>query len=184
MDKWTPELWLSSTEAEVYEGTEDITSPAARELLVQAGLIQSSSTTTSAPSSTPGSHLDILDNGAGIAQLTEILLDQPGLRGSKIVCGDIDESLLEAVRRKAKKNRWENVEVKKIDTHVSAAPHIHRKGDCRNDCSGRQAMDIPDTQFTHIFGSFIYMLLPDPITALKGMSPIGLPRPPHRNFML
>lgn len=72
----------------------DITSPAALALLTQAGVLPSSLSTT-APT------LEILDIGCGIGQFTEILLDQPGTKeGLLVVAGDVEGSLLDAVRGK------------------------------------------------------------------------------------
>ncbi len=128
MEKWTPEQWLTSTQAELYEGTEDITSPAAHALLVQAGVLPLSHLHSPPPNISASSpqhqsfhkELRILDNGCGLGQLTEVLLTDPSSKGKEvsIVCGDVDESLLDAVRKKGKKNGWEAVEVKRIDTHV------------------------------------------------------------------
>jgi len=45
--------------------------------------------------------LEILDIGCGIGQCTEILLDQPGTKeGLLVVAGDVEGSLLDAVRGK------------------------------------------------------------------------------------
>jgi len=45
--------------------------------------------------------LEILDIGCGIRQFTEILLDQPGTKeGLLVVAGDVEGSLLDAVRGK------------------------------------------------------------------------------------
>jgi hypothetical protein len=121
MEKWTPALWLTSSMAELYEGTENITSPAAAALLVQAGLRPSEkgADNTASDNST---ELVILDNGAGLGQLTEVLLEDPQARrrlenGGKVICGDTNASLLETLKAKAKK--WKNVEVLSNDAHVS-----------------------------------------------------------------
>lgn len=54
-----------------------------------------SSLSTTAPT------LEILDIGCGIRQFTEILLDQPGTKeGLLVVAGDVEGSLLDAVRGK------------------------------------------------------------------------------------
>ena len=178
MGEWTSESWLSSTEAELYRGTEDITSPASHALLVQAGLVSTSDISSSTID------LKILDNGCGLGQLSEVLLREPSFERRKgeidIVCGDVDESLLEAVRDKADKNGWRGVQVKKNDTHVRRSRLernlilIDEKLESNHSRSWFQAMDLPDETFTHVFGSFVYMLMPKPIDALQGMSTISL----------
>lgn len=112
MDKWTRETWLNATLVETYEDNEDITSPAAFALVHHSNILD-----TERP-------LRVLDNGTGMGQVITAL--QHALSAQKaaemdIVCGDIDQGLLDAVRGKKEINGWENVTVEKIDAMVSSA---------------------------------------------------------------
>lgn len=98
--------------AELYEGTEEITQPPATALLTQAKVIDPNAT---------GEGIEILDNGAGLGQLTEMLYAGVKVQEwkGKVTLGDVDVSLLEASKQKVEKQGWKGAEVKKLDTTVS-----------------------------------------------------------------
>ena len=118
MDKWSQEAWLDASLPEVYQGSKDVTVPAAQALVAQSGI--------------RGRHsgMSVLDNGAGMGQVTESLLSTfDGRDGIKVVCGDIDADLLHALSGKKERQGWGNVQVKEIDATVrSLAANPGRQG--------------------------------------------------------
>jgi 2-polyprenyl-3-methyl-5-hydroxy-6-metoxy-1,4-benzoquinol methylase len=107
MDKWNAQQWHTQTQAEAYASTEDVTQPPAIALLKQAGLLPPRC-----------DEIVILDNGAGMGQMTEMYLANNGQ--ARVICGDVEPSLLEAVRGKkaADGEQWGKVEVQKLDAMV------------------------------------------------------------------
>jgi len=110
-DKYNPQEWLQATLAESYAGTEDVTSPPALALLKQSQILPLTSSSTE-------TKIKVFDNGCGMGQFTEVLLANGG-EGVEVVAGDIEDSLIGAVRDKKNERGWGNVKVDKIDTMVS-----------------------------------------------------------------
>lgn len=109
MDKWTRETWLDATLVETYEDSENVTLPAAKALIDQSGILESSDKA-----------LTVLDLGSGMGQVVETLLADSRVSGEwNVVCGDIDDGLLQKVESKRAKHGWSNVEVVKMDATVS-----------------------------------------------------------------
>jgi ubiquinone/menaquinone biosynthesis C-methylase UbiE len=108
-DKFTPELWLTATNAEQYTGSEDITVPAARFVLAQAGF-----------NDAPHSGIHVLDIGAGLGQVTEAVMEKHKGADIYITAGDINDALLDSIRAKVGIKGWEGkVEAKMMDVMVS-----------------------------------------------------------------
>ena len=86
-------------------------------------MILSNSAPSAAHDWTLPDEIVLLDSGAGLAQLTEALLEddrvKSGLgKGLTVVCGDTDESLIEAVKEKVRSKVWQGVSVKRLDAMV------------------------------------------------------------------
>ena len=102
-----------------------MTSPAAHALLIQAGLLPhdpplSSKTGTLPPRSPPAyQDLRVLDNGAGLGQLTHELLSRVPIEKGKleVVSGDIDESFIEELKRRRLSRSWGS-DVQRVDATV------------------------------------------------------------------
>lgn len=108
-EKFTPELWLTATIAEQYAGSEEITAPAARFVLAQAGFNDASHS---------GTH--VLDIGAGLGQVTEAVMEKHKGADIHITAGDIKDALLDSIRAKVGNKGWEGkVEAKMMDVMVS-----------------------------------------------------------------
>lgn len=93
MEKWTPELWQSQTAAELYAGGETFTTPPGNPLLDQA-----------VPTGFSSDDM-VLENGCGVGFFTELLVSRMAGRGG-LICGDIDQSSIELVRRKNELEGW------------------------------------------------------------------------------
>jgi hypothetical protein len=108
--KWTVALWTTQTPAEMWEGVEKVTQPPATALLTQAGLIGPGSTISD------GEGVKLLDNGAGRAQLSEMLFQAAG-KGWKgeVVLGNIDDSFMTFTKEKVIHEGWENAKVERLD---------------------------------------------------------------------
>ena len=116
MNKWTRVTWLDASLAETYEDAEDVTLPAASALVSASGIVDGFPLSSTAP-------IRVLDNGAGMGQVTECLVSRLGDRQAEIVCGDVDEGLLDVLREKRSMSGtgWTDVEVSKLDATVRSS---------------------------------------------------------------
>lgn len=108
---WIEETWLNATPAECYKQSQDVTMPAAAKLVEFSGILHKAQQS-----------LRILDNGAGMGQVTEALFTGFGKGGIKleITCGDVDDGLLAEMEGKKERSEWSDVQVQKIDAIVSS----------------------------------------------------------------
>ncbi|WWC71756.1 uncharacterized protein I206_105715 [Kwoniella pini CBS 10737] len=140
-DKWNSTNWLTANSYEMYKGTEDITSPAGLQLILQSDL-----------KSDIERSINVLDLGFGLGQISQQIIkfvsdiDKNEIR---IVAGDTDDSLLEGLKirkRDQQSEGWNIVNVEKIDAN---------------------AIDRPNDTFDYIYCNFLYFLLKDPINGLQ-----------------
>jgi hypothetical protein len=109
-NNWKADTWLNATLDEVYNHSKDITTPPAVALVQASGIFQSS-----------GRDLRILDNGAGMGQVTDALISLSPKRHNSmnIVCGDINEGLLSKLRDRKEQGGWAGVQINHLDATVS-----------------------------------------------------------------
>jgi hypothetical protein len=109
-NNWKADTWLNATLDEVYNHSKDITTPPAVALVQASGIFQST-----------GRDLRILDNGAGMGQVTDALISLSPKRHNSmdIVCGDINEGLLSKLRDRKEQDGWAGVQINHLDATVS-----------------------------------------------------------------
>nr|XP_018261255.1 uncharacterized protein I303_05691 [Kwoniella dejecticola CBS 10117]OBR83413.1 hypothetical protein I303_05691 [Kwoniella dejecticola CBS 10117] len=157
--KFNQAQWLSATPLEMYEGTYNITSPAAEQLSLQSGL---PSIAKGGPNLGANDGIEVLDLGSGLGQVTQELIKlrsqgqvEP-TRGIRITAGDIDETFLDNLRSKQKVEKgWDIVNVEKLDAN---------------------GIDRPNDTFDCIYTNFLYFLLKDSVTALEESIRVLKPR--------
>jgi len=125
----------------------------ARPLLVAAGL--------PAPPTSPAKSVVLLDNACGSGVVTATLLemlDEQGRtaskEGLKVTCADLQEPMINYVKERMEKEKWEGVEAKLVDA---------------------QDTKLPSSTYTHILTAFGIMLLANPSAALKEIHRLLLP---------
>jgi ubiquinone/menaquinone biosynthesis C-methylase UbiE len=106
-DKFTPELWLTTTPAEDYlRAEEGFSLPASVALVKQVGVI-----------GTNGSK--VLDLGTGLGQITQTIMEQTSDGAVQVVTADKDEGLLDVVRGKKEARGWgDKVTLQLVDAMV------------------------------------------------------------------
>ncbi|KAJ7097156.1 S-adenosyl-L-methionine-dependent methyltransferase [Mycena belliarum] len=93
---------------------EEYTSPPARAMLVQAGLLPSA----------PESAL-VLDNACGAAIVTSLLFEALGkTSGLRVVCGDLEEAMVKTAADRIAHNGW-NAEARVADAQALPFPDNH-----------------------------------------------------------
>jgi ubiquinone/menaquinone biosynthesis C-methylase UbiE len=109
-NNWKADTWLNATLDEVYGQSKDITTPPAMALVKAFGILQSTRR-----------DLRIIDNGAGMGQVTDALISLSPERhkSMEIVCGDINDGLLSKLRDKKQGEGWASVQINHIDATVS-----------------------------------------------------------------
>ncbi|KAJ5529165.1 Methyltransferase type 11 [Penicillium freii] len=120
-----------------YRTAEKTTLPYAIDLVKQSGV-----------ASTAGQPLAILDQACGTGVVAVALHDALGSQSEKdwcLTCTDVSISMVAAIQERIEKNGWENTD--------AAVSDILKTG-------------FPEDQYTHIFGAFIFMALPDSQAAL------------------
>ncbi|KAJ2986970.1 hypothetical protein NUW58_g4768 [Xylaria curta] len=118
--------------------SENIMRPPAGLLLAQAGLDAS----TSKP-------FTLLDHACGVGPIAAELqttVNKQVLAQSKIMCADINDNLVGALKRRVGKYGWGNVETSVLDAQKS---------------------DLPDESFSHVTVNFAMHVIPDPGAALQ-----------------
>ncbi|KAJ7248968.1 S-adenosyl-L-methionine-dependent methyltransferase [Mycena rebaudengoi] len=114
---------------------EEFTDIPAKALLAQSGLLAS-----------PSPNVVVLDNACGSGVITRLLFDTIGNdRGVRVVCGDLEERMIQFVSERIKANAW-NAEAKIVDA---------------------QAIPFADNYFTHNLMNFGMQLIPDGPLALR-----------------
>ncbi|WWC63070.1 uncharacterized protein I303_105669 [Kwoniella dejecticola CBS 10117] len=160
--KFNQAQWLSATPLEMYEGTYNITSPAAEQLSLQSGL---PSIAKGGPNLGANDGIEVLDLGSGLGQVTQELIKlrsqgqvEP-TRGIRITAGDIDETFLDNLRSKQKVEKgWDIVNVEKLDANI----------DRPNDTILSLASPLL---------SLLSLLSPSPLSPLLSLSPLSLSSP-------
>jgi tRNA1(Val) A37 N6-methylase TrmN6 len=93
---------------------EEFTDIPAKALLAQSGLLAS-----------PSPNVVVLDNACGSGVITRLLFDTIGNdRGVRVVCGDLEERMIQFVSERIKANAW-NAEAKIVDAQVCPVINIH-----------------------------------------------------------
>ncbi|OQD63822.1 hypothetical protein PENPOL_c008G09144 [Penicillium polonicum] len=120
-----------------YRTAEKTTLPYAIDLVKQSGV-----------ASTAGQPLAILDQACGTGVVAVALHDafrsQPE-KDWRLTCTDVSSSMVAAIQERIQKSGWENTD--------AAVSDVLKTG-------------FPEDQYTHIFGAFIFMALPDSQAAL------------------
>lgn len=149
-DKFTPELWLTTTPAEDYlRAEEGFSLPASVALVKQVGVIGTSGT-------------KLLDLGTGLGQITQTIMEQTSGGAVQVVTADKDEGLLDVVRGKNEARGWGDLCKWWTPWYVS----LHEHGSLL--MLTIQSLPFPDNHFDFVLASFLYFLLPDPIKGLTG----------------
>ncbi|KAJ5112532.1 Acetylaranotin bis-thiomethyltransferase [Penicillium argentinense] len=123
-----------------YKTGEHITGEFAQSLLDQSGIKEANGN--------PKKSLVVLDNACGSGVVSNILnqvLDHQVLANWKLICGDISPGMLEYTRNRMEKEKWQNAEIKTVDS---------------------QDTKLPTEYFTHVITAFAYMALPKATAAL------------------
>ncbi|KAJ8112904.1 hypothetical protein ONZ43_g5280 [Nemania bipapillata] len=107
-------------------------------LLVQAGL--------DASTSKPFALLDHACGTGPIAAQLQATVDRQVLSQSKMLCADISDNLVDALKRRAEKNEWVSVETSVLDAQKSG---------------------LPELSFSHVTMNFAMHVIPDPDAVLQ-----------------
>lgn len=119
MSEATRAIFHQPNVGERYKGAERVTSPFARSLIQQAGLLQ-------AGDKTP---LVILDNACGTGVVTAQLydmVDEDRRAEMQVICGDFSESMLSSVRQRIEENGWKGASAQLVDGQVRGQSFLVR----------------------------------------------------------
>ncbi len=119
------------------DASETATGVPARAMLEQCGLLPS-----------PPPDAVILDNACGAGIVTARLFESAGSdrHDLNVVCGDLDQTMVELSEQRIKANNWKNAQAKRLDA---------------------QALPYGAEAFTHVMMNFGPQLMSDPILALR-----------------
>ncbi|PSR82867.1 hypothetical protein BD289DRAFT_294128 [Coniella lustricola] len=101
----------------------------------------------------------LLDHGCSLGVVAPVLMEtvpREVLRESSVLCADVSEPLVDAVRVRSEEEGWVNTQARVLDA---------------------QDTGLPSESFTHVVSSLCFHLIPDSKAALKAMFQATTPRP-------
>ena len=135
---------------------ETATAPPAQALLSSCGLRPD-----------PPADAVILDNACGAGVVTAHLLGGLSSTRLSVVCGDLDQTMVNLVAKRIKENSWPAT-AEKLDAQVTKDVLCHVTCVLGADNDMVKHLPYSDNHFTHVLMNFGPQLMSDPVRALQG----------------